>query len=290
MRSLPLPDRGEDCAQLKKALKIYIRKGVQKGYDITNEEVEWVLAIYDHYDASLGQPSSSLEGGILSEALNDEIYQSYRFTQTGGKLDSIRTSLFMGVRDCPICGISGPRDLDHHLPHKTYRPLAIYVRNLIPLCHDCNHLKSSQIYEPLEQRYVHPYFEKLPNTQFIRADINLKSGGLLVEFCVDPSSSLPMLLQKRIAFQFERLQLNKRYQREINIYLTGHAVALSDAFEAGGADGVASFLCRQAKVECSAFHPNHWRPVLLDALASHSEFCNGGFRDVLPVLTPKGVQ
>jgi hypothetical protein len=51
-----------------------------------------------------------------------------------------------------------------------------------------------------------------------------------------------------------------------------------------GAHGVAGYLRLQARYETKApFHRNHWRPVLLKALAAHAPFIEGGFADVLPL-------
>jgi hypothetical protein len=106
---------------------------------------------------------------------------------------------------------------------------------------------------------------------------------LTVDFDIDPAAELPEFLGARLSFQLERLRLNEGYQREINTYLTSHTVALVDAFRANAGAGVRDFLDRQARVERGAVHRNHWRPVLLGALATHQVFCNGGFQNVLPV-------
>jgi hypothetical protein len=282
MRSLPRPNRDDARAQLEKALEIYQRKGVQHGYAVSPEQLDNLIALYDAYDAAGGAPLEDLKGPKLAEELKAAIHDGYRFTQAGGKLEPIRTSLMSGVEHCPICGITGPRELDHYLPKSGYRTLAIYVRNLVPLCHDCNQSKSTQEAGQPEHQFVHPYFEELPDVQFLRATITLANGALTVDYDIDPAADLPEILQARLSFQFERLKLNKRFQREINTYLTSHAVMLAMTFDAGGGESVSLFLNRQANVERRAFHRNHWRPVLLGALADHQAFCAGGFQEVLP--------
>lgn len=62
----------------------------------------------------------------------------------------------------------------------------------------------------------------------------------------------------------------------------GQATALREFFALGGAETVRWYLGRQADVEAAALHANHWRPVLLRALAAHTEFSSGGFQAVLP--------
>lgn len=282
MRSLPRPNRDDVRAQLERALEIYVRRGVQYGYAVSPEQLDSLIALYDAYDGAGGSPNGDLKGPLLAEDLKAAIYTSYRFTQAGGKLEPIRTSLMRNVEHCPICGITGPRELDHYLPQSGYRPLAIYVRNLVPLCHDCNHSKSAQEAGQPEQQFVHPYFEELPDVQFLRATVTIANGALTIDYDINPTADLPGILPARLSFQLERLKLNQRFQREINTYLTSHTVMLATTFEAGGSETVSAFLNRQANVERRAFHRNHWRPVLLGALADHQGFCAGGFQEVLP--------
>ncbi|MCB1393264.1 HNH endonuclease [Nitrobacter sp.] len=267
---------------MEQALEIYERKGVQYGYAVSPEQLDDLIALYDAYDAAGGSPHEDFKGPLVAEELKAAIHASYRFTQVGGKLEPIRTSLMRDVEHCPICGITGPRELDHYLPKSGYRSLAIYVRNLVPLCHDCNQSKSAQEAGQPEHQFVHPYFEELPDVQFLRATVTLANGALTIDYDINPAADLPDILRTRLSFQLRRLKLNERLQREINTYLTSHAVMLATTFEAGGGENVSMFLNRQANVERRAFHRNHWRPVLLGALADHQGFCAGGFQGVLP--------
>jgi hypothetical protein len=286
VRSLPLPDRTEARTQLTTAIAVYERNGLEHGYAATPAEIDAVLAIYDDYDAALGVGSATLMGLGLAAPLRTAVHDGYDFTQVGRKLASLRVALLHGIEQCPICGISPPRELDHYLPRAAFHPLAVYVRNLVPLCHDCNHSKGAAEAADPAHRFIHAYLEPLPPLRFLRAAVTLNHGALLVRFEIDPEAALPELTRQRLAYQLERLKLNDRYGREINAYLSGHTIALHDAFRAGVAEGVRTFLQRQAEVEFRVFHRNHWRPVLLVALADHVAFCSGGFQAVLPLPIP----
>jgi hypothetical protein len=54
-------------------------------------------------------------------------------------------------------------------------------------------------------------------------------------------------------------------------------------YRAGGQVGVRSLLRSQANYETNLFYRNHWRPVLLRALADLDAFTEGGFANVFPV-------
>ncbi|RWO78448.1 HNH endonuclease signature motif containing protein [Mesorhizobium sp.] len=282
MRILPCPSRDEAQAYLVRAIETYVHAGIPRGYSATEAEIESVLAIYDSYDASLGAPAEALKGAGLLQQFRDAIYSGYDFTQVGGKLASVRASLMAGVELCPICGIAPPRQLDHHLPRSDYHPLAVYPRNLVPLCQECNQSKSKSAAEEPAQQFFHPYLEAIPDTPFLRAGVAIEGGGLVATFDIDPDAPIEALVSSRLSYVLQRLKLNERYAREINIYLTSQATAVRILFDSAGAEGVRNYLLAQADVESREFHLNHWRPVLLRALAAHAGFCGGEFAEVLP--------
>lgn len=286
MRDLPRPARDQAREQLSIALQVQERDGEPRSYPASAAELDAIIALYDAYDAALGAPSEPLKGANLDAALRTAIQGCYELTQRGRRLAAIRAGLMQGVQLCPICGISPPRVLDHHLPKATYPPLAIYVRNLVPLCVDCNQSKGTAASANPAERFVHPYFEALPDVRFLCVTVTIEHGGLVAEFGLDPAADLPELLRARLDHQLRRLHLNARYAQEINTYLAGHATGLHMCFETLGAEGVRRYLHTQANVEFRQFHRNYWRPVLLLALANHDELCAGAFRDLVPpVLT-----
>lgn len=252
-----------------------------RGYDASREEIDALINLYDVYDASPAAPSENLKGAAFPEELITALQAAYSLTQTGRRLQHVRALVFSDIELCPICGIGAPGELDHFLPQSEFKTLAIYVRNLIPLCHDCNGIKRVAYSDQPEQRLIHAYLEILPDIGFLKAATTLEHGGLDVIYEIDPNAAVPELLRARLSFQLDKLKLNDRYRKEINIYTSSHAVSLRMAYDAGGADGVRTFLNSQAMYEIARFHRNHWRPVLLMALVECQDFCDGGFADIL---------
>ena len=289
MRTLPCPSRKQARDQLSTALAVHKANGRTRGYPATAAQLDEVIALYDAYDAAKGAPNELLKGADLDEELRAAIQKAYNLTQGGRKLSSIRADLMQGIEHCPICGISPPNELDHHLPKAIFQPLSIYICNLVPICGNCNQLKGAVVSETPAHWYVHAYLEVLPPIRFLRATVSIESGGLVVEFDIDPSADLPDLLRERLEHQLQSLRLNERYAREINMYLTSHATALRLCFNSNGAEEVKLFLEQQAETEFKCFHRNHWRPVLLLALSNHQDFCDGRFRDILPVAQSDGL-
>jgi hypothetical protein len=278
MKNLPYPPKTTTKTDLKAVLYTYNYKGEVRGYDPTDDEIDAILAVYDLYDQSLGAPSDALKGPGLAPALNKAIRHAYPQTYENGKIPHIREAAFEKVDLCPICGVDPPVELDHHLPKSVFLPLSLYAWNLVPLCEACNGAKLAGD----AGKFVHAYFDIVPDVQFLRVNVSIENGGLITEYSIDGNADLAAALLTKLQFQMEALSLNSRFQKDVNSYLVAHTTGLHMAAGLGGVDAVRYYLRKQATVETHAFYRNHWRPVLLHALANHDDFCSGGYKNVLP--------
>ncbi|RUX22967.1 HNH endonuclease [Mesorhizobium sp. M2A.F.Ca.ET.037.01.1.1] len=277
-----MPSRASAKDDLKKVLIKYSYRGPQ-GYAAGDAEIDSILALYDEYDQGPAVPSNSLKGQGLVEKLNEAVAHAYAHTYEGRKIPHVREQAFKGVSHCPICGISKPGELDHFFPQSKYKPLTIYSRNLVPLCHDCNYIKKAKDEEAGNRLFPHAYFDILPDEDFVRADVAIVNGGLVANFSVAQNvANMPPALYDRLVYQANTLNLSERFGEEISGVLVSHIVNLHLMFREG-AQMVRRFLLTQAAVERQTYHRNHWRPVLLQALADHALFCNGGFAIVAPM-------
>lgn len=278
MKNLPSPSKLTARADLEKVLYTYNWKGEVRGYEPTDAEIDAIVTIYDLYDQALGMPSDALTGPGLDKALRHAVKHAYLQTYEKGKIPHIREAAFQKVDLCPVCGIDPPVELDHYLAKSLFGPLSLYALNLVPLCEACNGNKLAQD----SGKFVHAYFDLLPDVQFLQIEVSIENGGLITEYSIDSNAALPAPLLAKLEFQMKALSLNDRFQKDVNIYLVAHTTALHLSEKADGAHGVSDFLRRQASVETHAFYQNHWRPVLLNALANNDEFCKGGFNEILP--------
>jgi hypothetical protein len=278
MKNLPFPAKTTARSDLETVLYTYNYNGEVRGYNPTDEEIDAILDIYELYDRSLGVPSDALKGPALALALNGAIRHAYPQTYEGGKIPHIRANAFENVDLCPICGVDPPVELDHHLPKAVFEPLSLYAWNLVPLCEACNGAKLARD----AGKFAHAYFDTVPDVQFLQVEVSIENGGLITKYSIDENAELAAPLLNKLKFQMEALSLNSRFQKDVNTNLVAHTTGLHMAAELGAGDGVRCYLRKQADVETHAFYRNHWRPVLLNALANHDEFCNGGFKDVLP--------
>ena len=282
MRNLPEPPRDNDRGDLKKAVRSYQYRGEILGHDITDHEIDEIIAIYNLYEQNRGIPHTAFKGLGLPESLRETVHAAYDKTQKGRILQPLREMLFNGVELCPICGIDAVTELDHHLPQSKFKPLAIHSRNLVPMCHPCNRAKLAGFDEDGEG-FLHPYYDLLPDLDFLVATIDLNGAALVVSFAIDLAAALPPGFAGRLTDQMTTLELDDRYQQEVNTYVASHAAALHLAHRADGQAGVRRILRLQERYETRKFHRNHWRPALLRALTEHSGFTDGGFAEVLPI-------
>ena len=285
MRNLPEPDRAQAHATLELALSQYRYHGVPRGYAGTPAEVDEVMALYDDYDTARGVAAAELRAPAMGAGLKQALHDAYDQTQKKRRLKHVREQVLGSIELCPVCGIDPPTELDHVLPRSDYQALAIYVRNLVPLCHLCNHRKLAGFAEPGELGFVHAYFDVFPDVQFLHVEVGLVGAALTTTFTVDVPAVAVGDLGERLANIHTKLALNDRYRAEVNLYLAGQAIALHGAYHARGAAGVQAHLRGQARYETDRFYRNHWRPTLLHALAEHDAFCDGGFADVFAVPT-----
>jgi hypothetical protein len=274
MWGLKRPDNGESISDLIKALTLVDGTPV---YALSGDEITRIAELYDHYDASGGNPSLAFESGGLGLGLCCALYDGYGQIQQGGRLAALRATLLEATDRCPVCGIGPVTDLDHHLPRSRYRPFAVYVRNLVPYCGTCNNAKRAVGKNPAEA-FAHPYFANFPGERFFAAHCVLSRSALTTTFTINQIPGMSSELHAQLCFQYERLRLNVRYDAEINVFLGGHVVSLADAY---GSDHnpsrVADWARRSAAHLERSFGLNDWRPVVLHGIAACPEFCDGGF-------------
>jgi 5-methylcytosine-specific restriction endonuclease McrA len=235
--------------------------------------------LYTDYDNQLGRPSAAMAGPALTNSLKTVIRNAYDLTQQKRRLKHVRAALMVAADRCPYCGITAVSDLDHHLPKSAYAALAIYPRNLVPSCHECNKIKHAAAPS------LHAYHVEVPlHEPFFRAAAGMVGDALVVDFRIEQTPAMTNDVRDRATQQLMNLQLNRRYEAEINELVMSLRVALANAYGDDEDPGrVSEFLIRTAGDYERHSGVNHWKPVALRALAASLPFCDGGFNVVAGV-------
>ena len=274
MWKLPAPDCTNAEAHLKTALTYATEK---PKFAYSDNQKANLLSAYEKYDATKGRPDKTLLVRRLGPRFLEAIQQAYNEVQESGRLASLRNNLKIRVQKCPFCGFGEVRDLDHQLPRSVYKAFAIYPKNLIPCCHPCNNKKRSVAGDEPNEQFPHVYLDEMPTERFFFANADISDEGLTVLFEVRPCVDISSDLLQRLRFLVERLELNTRYQAEVNSFITSHRPAIELVAE-GGAGSLRDFLLKNFESSARDYGLNHWQTAFWDCLANSDEFCQGGYR------------
>ncbi|HMN12767.1 MAG TPA: HNH endonuclease [Bellilinea sp.] len=176
---------------------------------------------------------------------------------------------------CPMCGQRDVSTLDHYLPKAKNPGLAVTPINLVPVCKECNHTKWEYHPETADQQFIHPYFDKLPESMWLVADLDQTRPPAL-KYHVSPPQDCGAVLAKRLIWHFEELNLAKLYASQAGKILAGIADKLKAAWQRGGKDEVRFVLSEDAR-SWSKANPNSWQAVMYRTLASSDWFCEEGY-------------
>jgi hypothetical protein len=278
MWKVALPEFTNAHLELKTALTY--ADGSPK-YELSAAEKVRIGEIYDEYESQKGVSKESLKGTDLSDDTLSALYSAYSEVQEANRLSSLRARILLNVL-CPCCGISMSDEIDHHLPRSIFQTLSIYSSNLVPICHKCNNKKRTVTGENPFERFIHVYYDTVPDKkQFLNAEVSIKEDKLLIKYFVSKIPELSDLIYQQLAFQSKRVNLDKRLNKETNVFMLSFFFGMKEAFDKKGSKAVKAFLKSNAKTFQKNLGLNSWRTVLLLSLSNNDEFCGGKFLDVL---------
>ncbi len=245
-------------------------------------------AVIDAYERYLDAKPDV--GGLEQAALTDPQKEAliHAFTVETAPMTALRGRILkrVAVARCPFCGISESSTLDHYLPKEHYPEFAVYSPNLVPACSPCNTRKRDKVVdEDTDVRlFVHPHFDEIPADSFLVADVLLAENAISLTFRLCRPAGLAIATFRHLRSHFEQLDLADRYRRMALEHLGGQYRALKRVYGAGeDAERVAVELANSAEDFADRYGENYWLAVLCRALASHEDFCDGGF-DALKAL------
>jgi len=241
---------------------------------------ELVFTAYDAY-AAAAPDFVHLPSVSLTDEQKNALVHAYEVETK--PMASLRELLMrpVSVARCPFCGISEASTLDHYLPKEQYPQFAVHSQNLVPCCSHCNTRKGKQFLniETGDRLFLHPYFDTVPEGQFVSLTITLGADTLSLAYSPQQPHGMAKLVFQRLKSHFGLLHLADRYRKMSLEYLRGQREALNRFYgPSANAKRVAAELANQANDYERDLGPNHWRVILHRGLAAHGEFCDGGFQ------------
>lgn len=118
---------------------------------------------------------------------------------------------------CPICGLAIAQEMDHYIPREIMPEFSVHRNNLIPLCHDCNHDKSTDWLDDNGQRYFfNAFFDVGLQDDLIECIISL--SPIDHQPCIDVGINHTLDLNKDInklaVSTIKRLELLDKFKKE----------------------------------------------------------------------------
>jgi hypothetical protein len=84
---------------------------------------------------------------------------------------------------CPYCLLRQPKSLDHFLPKDFYPEFSVLGWNLVWVCDPCNRKKGNR-FVGTPREVINPYFDVMPDTALLQADVALTAGGVAVRYWI----------------------------------------------------------------------------------------------------------
>lgn len=185
---------------------------------------------------------------------------------------------------CPLCGFGQVKTLEHHLPKQLFPALCVTVKNIFPVCTDCNFSKNDSIPQSYQDQTLHPYFDDLSGQRWLYASVE-KSMPASVEFYVKPPGAWTADFANRVRGHFSAFGLSRRFSIQANRMIAGQRVWLQGLHDKTGKVGVSDTLREMAESYMDV-NLNKLEGVVLESLSMSSWYCAGGFSGVSYGMSP----
>lgn len=125
---------------------------------------------------------------------------------------------------CPICGIHECEEMDHFVPRdeNQFPEYSAHLSNLIPLCHNCNHKKSTKFLGGSGERlFFNAFYDVLKKRDILICNItvNTKDGLPQIETKCNPSLTMNNKPDKYILSTIAELELMDRFDAKAKYWL-----------------------------------------------------------------------
>ncbi|MGY3127829.1 DNA-directed RNA polymerase subunit RPC12/RpoP [Agrococcus sp. UYP33] len=170
---------------------------------------------------------------------------------------------------CPYCSDRAPSTLDHYLSLKKFSALTVLALNLVPACPECNSKKGAfeQSNAGFRGATLHPYYDNVSRTRWLRAVIVEVDGGPVARFYVDGAGIATPPLRARAASHLRALELRTHFKVKAAQEIAGLDDRMPRLLLERGESAVVKELREQAE-QRSSNRVNSWERALYEALSN----------------------
>ncbi|GAA3943846.1 hypothetical protein [Hymenobacter algoricola] len=185
---------------------------------------------------------------------------------------------------CQYCGLNyGAKTLDHYLPKDIFAEFSTLALNLVPCCVDCNTLKDTAWLKGSEREIISFYYDSLPTTQFLFADLAKTGNVYKPSFHLSLDASDYCGMEATIRGHFNKLDLLNRYadasapviseqQGLIESIATEHIIAGLGFDDEEIIDLIVHILTKNAVKLGNNLSINHWKVPLYQSISANRNF------------------
>lgn len=166
---------------------------------------------------------------------------------------------------CPLCELDTACELDHYLPKSVYPEFSVFHKNLIPICHVCNNIKSDNT----SVTFIHSYYDNTNGVEILKARITIVEQNVIWDFYVD-EQDYGFLNAYKEMFYF--LNLAEKYNMRATDMFTGIQCSMRGIMQTMNEDCkniLESIIIQQIETYREAFGMNHWRTVMHKAILNY---------------------
>jgi hypothetical protein len=143
--------------------------------------------------------------------------------------------------------------------------------NLVPCCAKCNQLKGHIWDAHSRPAVMNLYYDAWPRKRYLFAEIDFDAErGVLVRYSLLDALRLGRISRGRLVTHHNQLDLLARFTEAAGSAVSWYRYAL--ARHAENKPGRRQVLNREAQALRDLYGPNHWKTVLVEALAESDEF------------------
>lgn len=132
---------------------------------------------------------------------------------------------------CPICGLYKISELDHYIPRGVMPEFSVYPKNLIYICHHCNHEKLEKWLDEHSQKrlFFNSYYDNPTGEKLLSCSITIENGLPHAKVSVETYSLMTPELERELT-TIDKLGLVVEYEEAINEELAIKVIELKNQF------------------------------------------------------------
>ncbi|MDM1496668.1 HNH endonuclease [Myroides odoratimimus] len=239
--------------------------------NLQRDEINYAIKVLDNTLFEIEQNS------VVSDRISNEEmirYYEYRLLRKPqGRKIYDEVLLSAPHSECPYCTIRMVSTIDHFLPKSEYPNYSITPINLIPACKDCNTDKKTGYPKVKNDQLFHPYFDKVDNIAWIKAEI-IPSEPLSFQFTVVNINNWSQTQNERATKHFDEFKINELFSNEANRELRSSQRTLKK-HHAENKEILKAHLIDAYESSLEGVGVLYWKTLMYHEMSTNEWFLNG---------------